>query len=113
MHRVTPQTRVATLLRRFPDAEDILSWYGIDTESSDRVLSLRDLCRSHGMDLEDLLLDIETAMFEAQEDEDDDYDEDDLEDEEEDEGDFAEDDYDETFEEYEEDYEGEDDEEEL
>ncbi|MBT3222943.1 MAG: hypothetical protein HN348_28025 [Proteobacteria bacterium] len=76
--RLQSTTRVNTLLRRHTQAEDILGWYGVRVHNGMDV-TLKELCSSYNIDLEDVLIDIKAVVDEDDEDEDEndyrDYDE--------------------------------------
>lgn len=80
-------TRVAFLLKRYPDVEEVFAWFGLDVDTEDVVLTLEDIARSNRLDVDELVDDLQATVDEsdAPEDGDDDDDADVL-------GDDAEDD---------------------
>ena len=54
--------RVLSILDRFPDVESIFTLYEVDTSSLPANMTIDQLCDSHNIDIEDLLMDLEDAV---------------------------------------------------
>jgi len=99
MARITEKMRVRTLLEDYPDAEETLSWYGIELKESDMPLTLSVLCEENDVDFGEVKLDLADVSedydprFDSDSLEDDDEDEYDEYDEDEDEDEENEDEY--------------------
>ncbi len=105
---VSEQTRIARLMRRFSGVEELIGWYGIDTEDIGAGDTVQELAWAHRVDVDDLIADLQaivddesnTAERDPDEDEEDD-DEDDVDSDDEDEdeddggGDWSDEDVDE------------------
>ncbi len=80
---LNPKTRVATLIRRHTQVADLLGWHGLEVEDVDEALTLGELCREVGLNVDDLIEEIEPELTEDDEDDEneDDEDEDDEDDE--------------------------------
>lgn len=90
--QVERSTRIALLLKRVPDIEDVLAWYGLDVDPEDVEVTIEDLARMNRLDPDELVDDLQATVDERDGDEDEEVD-DDLEDGlEEDEAEEAEDD---------------------
>lgn len=68
--RARTSTIVGTLIRRHPEVEDILGWYGINPTNGELGLTLAEICRAYWLDLEDVL-DDEDEDEEGEDDEED------------------------------------------
>ena len=84
---VTERSRIKTILRRFPSAEDAFGWYGIEIEGYDADTTVDDVAREFRMDVYDLVGDLQAHIDDAKKDrdpddiyEDDDDDDDDYDD---------------------------------
>lgn len=82
---VTEKSRIKTVLRRFPTAEDALGWYGIESDGFDPSTTVDDVAREYQMDVDDLIGDLQAHVEDAKkegaaDDEDFEDDEDDFED---------------------------------
>ena len=98
--RIVATTPVQDVLGAYPDAADVLDWYGVDPEelAGQAALTVRELCKTFDVELEEMLTDLQALADEDEEGEDDD-DEDDDSDEDEDEDDDDDDDDDDDEEE--------------
>ena len=54
--------RVLSILDRFPDVESIFTLYEVDTSTLPPNITIEELCESQGIDIEDLLMDLEDAV---------------------------------------------------
>ena len=54
--------RVLSILDRFPDVESIFSLYEVNTSTLPANMTIEDLCESHNIDIEDLIMDLEDAI---------------------------------------------------
>lgn len=72
-------TRIAILLRRVPDVEDVLAWYGLEIDPEDNTATIEEIARANRIDPDELVDDLQVTVNESAEeaDEDDDYLEDD------------------------------------
>ena len=84
---VTERSRIKTILRRFPSAEDAFGWYGIEVDGFDAETTVDDIAREFRMDVYDLVGDLQAHIDDAKKDrdpddiyEDDDDDDDDYDD---------------------------------
>ena len=84
---VTERSRIKTILRRFPSAEDAFGWYGIEIDGFDSDTTVDDVAREFRMDVYDLVGDLQAHIDDAKRDrdpddvyEDDDDDDDDYDD---------------------------------
>ena len=68
--RVRPSTIVGTLVRRHPEAEEILGWYGISLNKGELRITLAQICQAYRLDLEDVLIDIQAVVEDEYEEED-------------------------------------------
>ena len=75
--RVLETTRVGRLVRAFPEALSVLSWYGVDPDREDLAMTLAELAASYSVDLEDMIVDLQSQMDDEEDDDDDDAEEDD------------------------------------
>ena len=101
---VTERSRIKTILRRFPSAEDAFGWYGIEIDGFDADTTVDDVAREFRMDVYDLVGDLQAHIddakrdrdpddvYEEDDDDDDDYDDYDGNDDDDDGDDEAEDD---------------------
>jgi hypothetical protein len=90
--RIVATTPVQDVLGAYPDAADVLDWYGVDPEElAGQTLTVRELCKTFDVELEEMLTDLQAL---ADEDEEGDDDEDDDEDDDDDDDDEDEDDED-------------------
>lgn len=71
-------TRVAFLLKRYPDVEEVLAWYGLDVDTEDVVQTLEDIARSNRLDVDELVDDLQVTVDESDAPEDGDDDDDDA-----------------------------------
>ena len=69
--------RVRQLLELRPAARELLTWYGVGLDSHALRMTLGQLCRSEGLDVDDALAEINDD-YDDEEDDDDDDDDDDL-----------------------------------
>jgi hypothetical protein len=79
MH-ITANTTVGQLVDEHPEAEEILTWHGIDISEFDEESKLREVCRAHRRGLNDLIGILTSELTEAEDRDDEDYDNDDIED---------------------------------
>lgn len=77
--QVERSTRIALLLKRVPDIEDVLAWYGLDVDPEDVEVTIEDLARMNRLDPDELVDDLQATVDERDGDEDEEVD-DDLED---------------------------------
>lgn len=77
--QVELSTRIALLLKRVPDIEDVLAWYGLDVDPEDVEVTIEDLARMNRLDPDELVDDLQATVDERDGDEDEEVD-DDLED---------------------------------
>jgi len=95
--------RVRQLLELRPAARELLTWYGVGLDSHALRMTLGQLCRAEGLDVDDALAEINDDYDDDDDDEDDDddddlgddgyvADDDDFEDEDEDEDDYEDED---------------------
>lgn len=77
---VARTTRVAFLLKRYPDVEEVFAWFGLDVDTEDVVLTLEDIARLNRLDVDELVDDLQATVDEsdAPEDGDEDDDADDM-----------------------------------
>jgi hypothetical protein len=66
--KVKPTTRVRGLVRRHPDVEDILGWYGVEVGPDNLDLDLEELCQNYRLDIDDVLTDIAASVENENED---------------------------------------------
>jgi len=90
--RIVATTPVQDVLVAYPDAADVLDWYGVDPEEVEgKTLTVRELCKTFDVELEEMLTDLQAladeddASDDDEEDEESDDDDDDLEDDDDDE----------------------------
>jgi hypothetical protein len=104
--RIDATTPVQDVLAAYPDAADVLDWYGVDPEElTGQTLTVRELCKTFDVELEEMLTDLQALADEDEEGDDDEDDEDE-------EGDDDEDDEDDDDDDDEDDEDGDDDEDE-
>ncbi|MEL6341778.1 MAG: hypothetical protein AAFV53_01500 [Myxococcota bacterium] len=95
--RIKAGTRVRKMLRAYPQLEDVLGWHDIEVDDDVQSMSLRKVCLELGLDLDELLDDIQASLRDSagdgwpvdedlDDDEGDDDDEDDYYDEDDDDG---------------------------
>ena len=90
--RIVATTPVQDVLGAYPDAADVLDWYGVDPEElAGQTLTVRELCKTFDVELEEMLTDLQ-ALADEDEEGDDDDDEDDDDDDADDEDDDDDDD---------------------
>lgn len=77
--QVERSTRIALLLKRVPDIEDVLAWYGLDVDPEDMEVTIEDLARMNRLDPDELVDDLQATVDERDGDEDEEG-EDDLDD---------------------------------
>ena len=80
VHAETP----AHKLLPYPEALEALDWFGIELTPYEHQLTLEELCEANGVDVEDLLIDLQAALDGEEADEDeagDDHDDEEDEDE--------------------------------
>ena len=93
--RIVATTPVQDVLGAYPDAADVLDWYGVDPEEiAGQTLTVRELCKTFDVELEEMLTDLQALADEDEEGEDDDDEDDDDDDDDDDEDDDDEDDLD-------------------
>src|SRR6185503_15261216 len=91
--RISATTPVQEVLGAYPDAADVLDWYGVDPEEVEgKALTVRELCKTFDVELEEMLTDLQALADEDEEGDDDEDDEDGDEDEDDDDDDDDEDD---------------------
>jgi len=93
--RIVATTPVQDVLGAYPDAADVLDWYGVDPEElAGQTLTVRELCKTFDVELEEMLTDLQALADEDEEGDDDEDadDEDDLDEDEDDEDDDEDDD---------------------
>jgi hypothetical protein len=112
--RIVATTPVQDVLGAYPDAADVLDWYGVDPEElAGQTLTVREMCKTFDVELEEMLTDLQALADEDEEGDDDEDDEDedlDEEDDDDDDEDEDEDDDDDDEDEDEEDLDDDDDE---
>ena len=57
--------RIQSILKRFPDVENIFQWYEIDLTEETLGMKLEDACEAFNIEAEDLLLDLDEAIQES------------------------------------------------
>ena len=67
---VTERSRIKTILRRFPSAEDAFGWYGIEVDGFDAETTVDDIAREFRMDVYDLVGDLQAHIDDAKKDRD-------------------------------------------
>ena len=76
--RIVATTPVQDVLAAFPDAADVLDWYGVDPdELAGQTLTVRELCKTFDVELEEMLTDLQALADEDEEGDDDEDDDDD------------------------------------
>jgi ribonuclease E len=84
--RIVATTPVQDVLAAYPDAADVLDWYGVDPEEVEgKTLTVRELCKTFDVELEEMLTDLQALADEEGESEDEDSDDEDDDDDDEDE----------------------------
>ena len=73
---MTPKMLVDDLLDMYPDAEDVLTDYGVDLDDLDGELTVGALCNAYGIDARELLAEIAALLDEDLVDDDEDWDDD-------------------------------------
>jgi hypothetical protein len=91
---VTERSRIKTILRRFPTAEDAFGWYGIELDGFDADTTVDDVAREFRMDVYDLVGDIQAHIDDEKRDRDPDEDYGDDGDDDDDDDDYYDDDED-------------------
>ena len=87
--RIVATTPVQDVLGAYPDAADVLDWYGVDPEElAGQTLTVRELCKTFDVELEEMLTDLQ-ALADEDEEGDDEDDDDDLDDADDDDDDDA------------------------
>ena len=71
---VTERSRIKTILRRFPTAEDAFGWYGIEVDGFDAETTVDDVAREFRMDVYDLVGDLQAHIDDEKRDRDPDED---------------------------------------
>ena len=71
---VTERSRIKTILRRFPTAEDAFGWYGIEVDGFDPETTVDDVAREFRMDVYDLVGDLQAHIDDEKRDRDPDED---------------------------------------
>jgi hypothetical protein len=74
-------TRVALLLKRCPNVEEVFAWFGLEVDDEDLTLTVEDLARLNRLDVDELVDDLQATVDESDtpedgDDEDDDFGED-------------------------------------
>jgi hypothetical protein len=70
--RISATTAVQEILGAFPDAADVLDWYGVDPEEVEgKPLTVRELCKTYEVELEEMLTDLQALADEEDADEED------------------------------------------
>ena len=93
--RIVATTPVQDVLGAYPDAADVLDWYGVDPEElAGQTLTVRELCKTFDVELEEMLTDLQALADEDEEGDDDDEDDDDDADDDDDDDDEDDDDED-------------------
>lgn len=64
--------RVRDLLDRRPSARELLTWYGVGLDSHALGMTLGELCRTEGLDLDDTLAELDEDYDDDEDDDDDD-----------------------------------------
>ena len=72
--RARPLTIVGSLLRRHPEVEEILGWYGVSLTNGELSISLAELCQAYRLDLEDVLTDLQAVLDDDDEEDEDEED---------------------------------------
>ena len=67
---------VGDLLEMHPGAHELFSWYGVALDSHTRRMTLEQLCKMEGLDVEDTLAELETDDEDDDDDDDEDVDDD-------------------------------------
>ena len=67
---VTERSRIKTILRRFPSAEDAFGWYGIEVDGFDAETTVDDIAREFRMAVYDLVGDLQAHIDDAKKDRD-------------------------------------------
>jgi hypothetical protein len=102
--RIVASTPVQDVLGTYPDAADVLDWYGVDPEEiAGQTLTVRELCNTFDVELEEMLTDLQALADEDEEGDDDDDEEEDEDEDDDDEDDEDEDDLDDDDEDIDED----------
>ena len=60
-------TQLGKLLRRHSEVREILGWYGIRVTGAEMSLSLAELCEEYGLDVEDVLIDLQAVLYDEDE----------------------------------------------
>ena len=71
-------TRIAILLRRVPDVEDVLAWYGLEIDPDDNTATIEEIARANRIDPDELVDDLQVTVNESAEEADEDDDNDDY-----------------------------------
>ncbi len=74
--QVERSTRIALLLKRVPDIEEVLAWYGLDVDPEDLEVTIEDLARVNRLDPDELVDDFQAIVDERDSDEDEEADDD-------------------------------------
>jgi hypothetical protein len=91
--RIVATTPVQDVLGAYPDAADVLDWYGVDPEElAGQTLTVRELCKTFDVELEEMLTDLQALADEDEEGDDDEDEDEDLDDDDDDEDDDDDDD---------------------
>ena len=54
--------RIQSILDRYPEVENLLSMYQVDLNEETLILNIEELCELFGIDIEDLIMDLEEAI---------------------------------------------------
>ena len=54
--------RIQSILERYPEVENVFNMYEVDLTDDFTNLTIEQLCDSHGLDIEDILMDIEELI---------------------------------------------------
>jgi len=54
--------RIQSILDRYPEVENLLGMYQVDLNEETMVLNIEELCELFGIDVEDLIMDLEDAI---------------------------------------------------
>ena len=54
--------RIQSILERYPEVENVFSMYEVDLTDESSNLTIEQICESYGLDIEDILMDIEELI---------------------------------------------------
>ena len=60
--RVKATTRVRSMVRTYPQLEDVLGWHDIEVDDDILAMSIVEVCDEFGLDLDEVLEDIQAAL---------------------------------------------------